>query len=451
VSAVPTTPSSSLPAWRRVKLGEICSKPQYGWTTKAKQDGAGLKLLRTTDITSGQIDWSTVPFCTESPPDVQKYLVHEGDILISRAGSVGVSHLVASTQPAVFASYLIRFKPGPDVLPKYLAYFLQSPSYWKQIADNTAGIAVPNVNASKLQELELPLAPPGEQSRIVAEIEKQFSRLDEAVANLKRVKANLARQRAAVLNAAVVGHLTAQRESKWLRALNAGDPLPHGWRWIHAEELAAPEQGSIGAGPFGTIFKAKDFRPEGVPIIFLRHVAPMKYLQHKPGFMDTQKWEELFRPYSVFGGELLITKLGEPPGVCALYPAGIGPAMVTPDVIKMRVDENKAVPAYLMYYFNSEIAKRFATGAAFGTTRTRLTLPLFRNTPVVVPPLDEQHRIVAEVDRRLSIVREVDAEVDSNVRRVETLRRQILSMAFVAPRGDVYPLTNQGTRRHVSA
>jgi type I restriction enzyme S subunit len=159
----------------------------------------------------------------------------------------------------------------------------------------------------------------------------------------------------------------------------------------------------------------------------------------------------LFRPYSVFGGELLITKLGEPPGVCALYPAGIGPAMVTPDVIKMRVDENKAVPAYLMYYFNSEIAKRFATGAAFGTTRTRLTLPLFRNTPVVVPPLDEQHRIVAEVDRRLSIVREVDAEVDSNVRRVETLRRQILSMAFVAPRGDVYPLTNQGTRRHVSA
>ena len=45
--------------------------------------------------------------------------------------------------------------------------------------------------------------------------------------------------------------------------------------------------------------------------------------------MDSAKWEELFRPYSVFGGELLITKLGDPPGVCAAYPTGIGPAMVS--------------------------------------------------------------------------------------------------------------------------
>jgi type I restriction enzyme S subunit len=167
-----------------------------------------------------------------------------------------------------------------------------------------------------------------------------------------------------------------------------------------------------------------------VPIIFLRHVAAMKYLQDKPGFMDTRKWEELFRPYSVFGGELLITKLGEPPGVCAMYPAGIGPAMVTPDVIKMRVDEDTAVPAYLMYYFNSEVAKRFATGAAFGTTRTRLTLPLFRAMPVVVPPRDEQERIVAEVDRRLSIVREVEADVDANLKRAEALRQAVLARAF---------------------
>jgi type I restriction enzyme S subunit len=148
--------------------------------------------------------------------------------------------------------------------------------------------------------------------------------------------------------------------------------------------------------------------------------------------MDPEKWRELFTSYSVYGGELLITKLGEPPGVCAKYPSGIGPAMVTPDVIKMNVDANLASSDYLMYYFNSEQAKRFATGSAFGTTRTRLTLPLFRELPVPLPPLVEQHGIVAEVDHRLSFVREAEAEVDANLKRGDALRQAILSRAFAA-------------------
>ena len=44
--------------------------------------------------------------------------------------------------------------------------------------------------------------------------------------------------------------------------------------------------------------------------------------------MDQSKWEELFVPYSVFGGEILMTKLGDPPGEAAIYPRGIGPAML---------------------------------------------------------------------------------------------------------------------------
>ena len=158
-------------------------------------------------ITSGQIDWSSVPFCTEAPPDLEKYLIRENDIVISRAGSVGVSYLITKVEPAVFASYLIRFRPGPQVLPEYLAYFLKSPAYWKQIADNTSGIAIPNVNASKLQEVRLHLVPLDQQRLIVAEIEKQFSRLDKAVAGLQRVKANLKRYKAAILKAAVEGRL----------------------------------------------------------------------------------------------------------------------------------------------------------------------------------------------------------------------------------------------------
>ena len=80
---------SDLPkGWEWTTLQEICSAPQYGWTTKATTHGT-LHLLRTTDITDGNVDWETVPFCTEEPPDKEKYLLKTGDIVISRAGSIG--------------------------------------------------------------------------------------------------------------------------------------------------------------------------------------------------------------------------------------------------------------------------------------------------------------------------------------------------------------------------
>ena len=142
--------------WAWTTLGEVCLPPQYGWTTSASADGK-LHLLRTTDITSGKIDWESVPFCSDEPPDTGKYLLQDGDVVISRAGSVGYSHLVKNPRLAVFASYLIRFKPLID--EHYLAYFLQSPSYWDSISEKSLGIAIPNVNASKLKQIVLSLAP----------------------------------------------------------------------------------------------------------------------------------------------------------------------------------------------------------------------------------------------------------------------------------------------------
>lgn len=83
-----------------------------------------------------------------------------------------------------------------------------------------------------------------------------------------------------------------------------------------------------------------------------------------------------------------------------------------------------------MHYFNSEIARQFASGAAFGTTRLRLTLPIFREMPIPLPPLAEQERIVAEVERRLSVVTAVEQTITANLSRAERLRQSILHRAF---------------------
>ena len=99
-----------------------------------------MKLLRTTDITHGPVDWGTVPFCRDVPAELDKYLLADGDIVVSRAGSVGVSCRVRTPEPAVFASYLIRFRPTEAVEGAYLGYVLQSPAYWAQVRGSTAGM-----------------------------------------------------------------------------------------------------------------------------------------------------------------------------------------------------------------------------------------------------------------------------------------------------------------------
>jgi hypothetical protein len=74
----------------------------------------------------------------------------------------------------------MRLRPGSKVLPRFLRLFLDSPSYWSQISQATNGIALPNINGSKLAAVTMPLPPIAEQRNIVEILEDHLSRLDAA-------------------------------------------------------------------------------------------------------------------------------------------------------------------------------------------------------------------------------------------------------------------------------
>ncbi|NGF56976.1 restriction endonuclease subunit S [Parapedobacter sp. SGR-10] len=192
----------SLPkGWVETKLGDVTTKPQYGWTTKSNNVGK-YRYLRTTDIGKGSIDWHKVPFCQELPDDIEKYLLKENDILISRAGSIGLSYLVdGKIENSLFASYLIRFKPF--IVPKFMSYYLNSKDYWRTISDNAVGIAVQNINAPKLQAIPFPLPPLAEQERIVAKLDRLFAQHEKIKKALDRIPELLKAFRQQVLTQAV--------------------------------------------------------------------------------------------------------------------------------------------------------------------------------------------------------------------------------------------------------
>ena len=59
-----------------------------------------------------------------------------------------------------------------------------------------------------------------------------------------------------------------------------------------------------------------------------------------------------------------------------------------------------------------------------------LNLGILKSLPVALPPSAEQRRIVAEVERRLSVVEELESLVQTNLQRASSLRQSILQQVF---------------------
>ena len=142
--------------WGVATLGDLCQPPQYGYTASAKNDPVGPRLLRITDINKAEwITWDDVPYCEISSSDFEKYRVAPGDVLIARMADPGHGVLIEDGELAVFASYLIRFRPLDRVFSRFLQYWLRSPGYWQVVAGQFTGTTRMNINAQQLRSLPL--------------------------------------------------------------------------------------------------------------------------------------------------------------------------------------------------------------------------------------------------------------------------------------------------------
>jgi type I restriction enzyme S subunit len=198
--------------WRQARVGDLAESIQYGYTAKAVDEPVGPKMLRITDIQGGLVDWPAVPHCIIEADELQKFRLRPGDLVFARTGAtVGKSFLISGRIPeAVFASYLIRIVLPTTVVPQYVYQFFQSSSYWEQIKKGQLGIGQPNVNASVLSQISLPLAPRDEQEAIVSEVESRLSIADAEEKTIEAALKQAARLRQSILKRAFEGKLVPQ-------------------------------------------------------------------------------------------------------------------------------------------------------------------------------------------------------------------------------------------------
>lgn len=343
----------------------------------------------------------------------------------------------------------------------YLQYFLNSAAFAKFASRLNAGDR-PRVDFDQIAPHRIPLPSRDEQRHIVAGIETQFSRLDEAVANLQRVRTSLKRYKTSVLKAAVEGRLVeteasvARRQARSFQTgrelldlvlvgrrkhwsarggcpesmkVETGDQraLPDGWTWATADQVS--DFITKGTTPSATKLAGGEGQIQFLKVYNLTFDGSLN-LQHKPAFVSHETHNGELARSKVVPGDVLINIVGPPLGQVSVVPAHLREANINQAIARIR----PVPPLGAAYIANALMCEDIMSWAIRrGKTtagQANLTLEVCRAVPIPLPPLAEQVRIVAEVDRRLSIVRELEAEVETNLKRAQSLRQAILAKAF---------------------
>ena len=384
----------------------------------------------------------------------------KGDVLYIKDGvTTGVATVNSLDEEFSLLSSVALLKPRRDVLdPRFLTYYLNSSDGYRVMTGQMTGTAIKRLILQKIKESFVPVAPLDEQREIVAEIEKQFTRLEAGVAGLRRVQANLKRYRAAVLKAACEGKLVpteaelarqegrtyetgaqllerilSERRQKLSGKGKYKEPvkpdagslaeLPEGWTWCFTDGLFL----FVTSGSRGW---ARYYSDEGS--LFLR----VGNLDHGSIRLDLEDVQHVNPPHGaegtrtkVAGGDFLVSITADV-GMIAIAPAELGEAYINQHVALAR-PVNGFNREYLGWYLAAEhCGQKEFLRLQRGATKAGLGLDDIRSVPVPLPPLTEQQRIVAEVDRRLSVVEELEAVVNANLQRVTRLRQSILQRAF---------------------
>lgn len=146
--------------WSVGTLSDLSHKPQYGYTASANDKPVGPKFLRITDINKkAWIDWSSVPYCEITGDDYKKYQLRKDDILIARMADPGHGVMIEENHEAVFASYLIRYRPIRKQYARFLQYWLRSNSYWSLVKARAEGTTRASLNAKVLSVFPLVIPP----------------------------------------------------------------------------------------------------------------------------------------------------------------------------------------------------------------------------------------------------------------------------------------------------
>ena len=475
-------------SWSRIEINEVLEaknngKPfQQGWSPRCENFPAPegkWGVLKTTSIQDGEFwdhEHKFLPDHLKPRPHLE---VKPGDVLITCAGPrvrCGVACLVERTRPKLMMSgKMYRFRPHPKAMhPKYLTYMLQTAETQFEIDRMKTGINDSGLNLthSRFAALKVAVAPLNEQRRIVAKIEKLFPELDKGVESLKTVRAQLKVYRQAVLKHALEGRLTAQwreehldpkpasellqrilveRRRSWeenqLRKLaekGKASPknwkakykepattdttdlplLPDSWCWSSIDQLIRE--------PLRNGHSAVASQTDGGILTFSISAVTDGDFSAKNIKMtsaDPLKVQDLW----VESDDIFIQRSNTPElvGTARRYRGENGRAIFPDLLIRIRITSS-ALPAFVELALQSVRCHGYFRHKSQGISGSmpKIDQDVVRLAAIPLPPLPEQEAIIEAVEDRLTVINHVEAEIDNQLLKADSLRQSILRRAF---------------------
>ncbi len=401
-----------------------------------------------------------------------------GDVLYGRLRPY-LNKVVVATMPGYCTTEIIPLRPAPFLSPQFLRLFLRSRTFLHYAAEKNYGMKMPRLGTKDLESAEIPLPPLAEQRRIVARVDELMALCDRLEAlqqereqkhaalaraalarfNESPTPANLeflfhrsyditpADLRKAILTLAVQGKLVPQdpgdepaegvvcrgQAERPRPGLDGVDEpvadaelpwsLPLSWKWVRL--------GAIANIRHGYAFSSESFTSEPTPYVL---TTPGNF-HESGGFRDRGANTRYFRgvvpPSFVLNpGDLIIPMTEQAAGLLG------SPAFIPDDgktyvhnqrLGKLEFYSDGVAPGFAFWFFNSgffrgELA-RTCTGMKVRHTSPKRIL----RVPFPLPPLAEQHRIVARVDHLMGLVDQLEAQLAAARAAGETLMATVIA------------------------
>jgi type I restriction enzyme S subunit len=461
-------------------LGEICKTTSGGTPNRANKDYYNGNILW---VKSGELDkgiiYDTEEKITQEAINASSAKVFpKGTLLIALYGAT-IGKLAFLGADAATNQAICGIYQNEKVDSKYLYYYL----FYKKrdLVNQGIGGAQPNISQTILKNLEVPLPTLPTQLLIISKIEELFSELDKGIENLKTAQQQLKVYRQAALKWAFEGKLTeslrkSQTRSKdfvleisnarelnfnvklseWqkdksnekgnkdvkpqkpsnldlrnelLEGLVDKSSIPSEWNIVPLVFISDNQPNSIVDGPFGSSINVnEDYIENGIPVIRMVNIRPLKFVDEQMKFIKQSKFESL-RRHNILPGDVLIAKVGATIGDCCIYPGNQPEGMLsTTGSCRVRVDRNVIDAKFLEYYvfFHRNTFKNIASQ----TAQPFLNMKVVKSFPIVLTAIDEQFIIVQEIESRFSVADKMEESINDSLKQAEALRQSILKKAF---------------------
>jgi len=423
------TPPFDIPdSWQWVRLGDIVEEPKYGTSSKSLSKGR-IPVLRMGNITKdGKVEYSNLVY-SDNESEIIEYQLKKGDILFNRTNSsewVGKSALYDGELGAIYAGYLVRVRPIM-ILSEYLILVMTSSYYrnWCHLV-KTDAVNQSNINAQKLKSFMLPLPPLKEQRRIY----DNFLKLSVLVKNISDScnklsdMINLTKNK--ILDLAMQGKLVPQDPADepgayMLRRINpkakiiTDNPqcrnLPLGWTLCQLRDLCS----FLSRGKSPKYSETPNLYPVFAQKCNLKD-GDISLSQAR--FLDETtipKWPDKYR---LRDGDVLVNSTGTGTvGRTRIFKAeylGDYPFVVPDSHVSVVRSFDEIESTFIFYSLYCQDGQQyFDENLAGSTNQKELYIDVIGDRNIMLPPINEQKRIVAKIEELYFVLDQIEASLRS--------------------------------------